>query len=180
VDQLSEILIHAQQGNDTEVCNLISKFKPLIKKYARQLSYDCAETDLIIATLEFIQCINPDRIKSCNEAVLVSYIATMLYNKKIDLYRNIILKKLEETNEEYELVDYSYCNIEEKIDWINCINQLSDKQRSILIRRYVMGYSDAEIARQFKKSRQSICKMKNKALKNLKLLKISEVNWNGK
>lgn len=82
MDQLSEILIHAQRGSETEVCYLIDKFKPLIKKYARQLSYDCAETDLIIAVLEFIQSINPDRIRSCNDAVLVSYIARMLHNKK--------------------------------------------------------------------------------------------------
>ncbi|HVI42240.1 MAG TPA: sigma-70 family RNA polymerase sigma factor, partial [Anaerovoracaceae bacterium] len=117
-----------------------------------------------------IQSINPDRIRSCNDAVLVSYIARMLHNKKIDLYRNIILKELEETNEEYEFADYSNNDIDERMDWMNYINQLSDKQRSIIIRRYVMEYSDAEIARQFKISRQAICKMKNKALKNLKLI----------
>lgn len=170
MDQLSEILICAQQGSETEVCKLIDKFKPLIKKYARQLSYDCAETDLIISLLEFIKSINPDRIRGCNDAVLVSYIARMLNNKKIDLYRSNILNRLEETNEEYELIDCNNNNLEQQIDCVNYINQLSDKQRGILIRRYVMGYSDAEIAAQYGISRQAICKMKNKALTTLKML----------
>lgn len=168
--QLSEILIHAQQGSEIEICNLVDKFKPLIRKYARQLSYDCAETDLVIAILEFIQGVNPDRVRGCEDAVLVSYIAKMLRNKKIDLYRSNTLKKLEETNEEYELADYSNSDIDERIVSMNYINQLSDKQRSILIRRYIMGYSDAEIAGQLKISRQAVCKMKNKALKTLKLI----------
>jgi DNA-directed RNA polymerase specialized sigma subunit len=33
-----------------------------------------------------------------------------------------------------------------------------------------MGYSDAEIAQQLKISRQAVCKTKNKALNNLKLI----------
>lgn len=86
------------------------------------------------------------------------------------MHSNIILKELEETNEEYELVDYSNNNIDERIDWMNYVNQLSDKQRSIIIRRYVMGFSDAEIASQFNISRQAICKMKRKALKTLEFL----------
>ena len=61
---------------------LIAMFKPLISKYARQLPCDCAETDLIIAMLEFIRDLDAERIKSCNDAVLVSYITPMLRNKK--------------------------------------------------------------------------------------------------
>ena len=170
MNQLSEIIILAHMGSETDVCYIIDKFKPLINKYVRQLSYDCAETDLTISILEFIQGINPDRIKNCDDAVLISYIARMLHNKKIDLYRNHILNKLKETNEEYELVDYSGSDIDEQIVCMNYINQLSDKQRSIILRKYIMGYSDAEIASQFNISRQAVCKMKNNALKTLKNL----------
>ena len=170
MNQLSEILIHAHQGSETDVCNLIDKFKPLIRKYARQLSYDCAETDLIITILEFIRDVEPERIKDCNDAILVSYIARMLRNKKIDIYRNFVLRKLEIISADYDLADFKNNDIDEQLDWINYLSQLSDKQRSILIRRYLLGYSDAEIARQLKISRQAVCKMKNKALNSLQLM----------
>lgn len=170
MDKLSEILINAHQGSETDICSIINKFKPLIRKYARQLSYDCAETDLIIATLEFIRDVEPERIRECNDAVLVSYIARTLRNKKIDIYRNTILKGLEVINADYDLMDSHNNNIDEQLDWMNYMSQLSDKQCSILIRRYIMGYSDAEIAGQLNVSRQAVCKMKNKALNNLKLM----------
>ena len=97
--KLWKTLIDAHFGNEAETYNIIVKFRPLIGKYARQLSYDCAETDLIIAILEFIRDLEPCRVKGCEDAVLVVYIARMLHNKKIDIYRNQIKKKkLEETN----------------------------------------------------------------------------------
>jgi RNA polymerase sigma factor (sigma-70 family) len=145
-------------------------FKPLISKYARQLPCDCAETDLIIAMLEFIRDLDAERIKSCNDAVLVSYITPMLRNKKIDIYRNVASKNLVVVNVDYDLCEFRNYDIDERIDCMNCLNQLSDKQRNILIRRFIMGYSDAEIAQQLKISRQAVCKTKNKALNNLKLI----------
>ena len=167
---LSKILLDAHRGSESEVNNLIDMFKPLISKYARQLAYDCAETDLIIAMLEFVQDLDTERIKDCNDAVLVSYIATMLRNKKIDIYRNFVLKELVVINVDYDLCGFNNNDIDERIDCVNYISQLSDKQRNILIRRFVMGYSDAEIALQLKISRQAVCKVKNKALNNLKLM----------
>jgi DNA-directed RNA polymerase specialized sigma24 family protein len=102
-------------------------FKPLISKYARQLPCDCAETDLIIAMLEFIRDL---------DAVLVSYITPMLRNKKIDIYRNVASKNLVVVNVDYDLCEFRNYDIDERIDCMNCLNQLSDKQRNILIRRF--------------------------------------------
>ena len=136
MNDLSKILLDAHQGSESDINDLIAMFKPLISKYACQLPCDCAETDLIIAMLEFIRDLDAERIKSCNDAVLVSYITPMLRNKKIDIYRNVALKNLVVVNVDYDLCEFRNYDIDERIDCMNCLNQLSDKQRNILIRRF--------------------------------------------
>ena len=51
---LLEELKRAQSGDDQAMLNLISKFLPLIKKYARKLGYEDAANDLIVDFIEFV------------------------------------------------------------------------------------------------------------------------------
>ena len=75
-----------------------------------------------------------------------------------------------QTNADYDLEDNHYNDISEQIDLVNYINQLGERERNVLIRRYLMGYTDAEIGDQLQISRQAVCKMKNKALRKLELM----------
>ena len=52
---LIDSIIHAQQGCDSDMMFLVSKFSGILKKYARKLNYEDAEQDL---TADFIELIH--------------------------------------------------------------------------------------------------------------------------
>ncbi|WP_425446390.1 helix-turn-helix domain-containing protein [Dethiothermospora halolimnae] len=64
----------AKNGDQDALLFLINKFKPLIKKYSRQLTYEETETDLVICFIEKIKKFNLNKIKNKNDAMIISYI----------------------------------------------------------------------------------------------------------
>jgi len=170
-ETLKEILSKISQNrNDKEaIYKLIVKFNPLIKKLAYQLNDDCAQTDLIIFLIEFTHKFDYEQIKDYSEGALVNYIAQALRRKKIDLFRKN-QQKFEEIHSETikELPDET--NFTVKITLSQCMSQLSPHQQDILMRKYVEGYSDIEIAAALGISRQAVNRTKTRALAKLRQL----------
>ncbi|MHC1723439.1 MAG: RNA polymerase sigma factor [Aminipila sp.] len=165
---LLEVLKLANGGNQEAICYFIKKFQLLIRKYARQLNYDCAETDLIIYLLEFIKKMDIEKICKLSEGEIVNYIIRLLRNKKIDIYRKNCLA-IEEIHTEEERYIENELEIEDQMDLNQLINTLPDKHRTVIVSKYIYGYSDAEIGTSLGISRQAVNKLKNKALKNLRI-----------
>ncbi len=166
-ESLLDLLILAQKDNEEAICYLVKKFQLLIKKFARQLNYDCAETDLIIYLLEFTKKLDTKKIQNYSEGELVNYIVRLLRNKKIDIYRKNNLA-LEEVHTGKEISTEAVPGFEEQICLKELLDMLSDKHKKVIIAKYIYGYSDAEIGTSLGISRQAVNKLKNKALEQLR------------
>ncbi|MDD4591422.1 MAG: helix-turn-helix domain-containing protein [Parabacteroides sp.] len=128
---MRNLLYNAQNGDSDATIILVEKFKPLIKKYATQLNYYCAETDLVIALLELISSIDINKFKDGCDGEIVNYIYITLRNKKIDLYRKSKLHAIEEIHIEPETFTHMQTNgslnITSPMDWTSILNGLSEK-----------------------------------------------------
>ncbi len=168
-DTLYATLCAANDYDEQAICTIVDKFKPLLKKYAYHLNYDCAETDLIIFLLELIRKVEWRSLSNLSESALVNYIVHALRNKKNDLFR-----KSKRSLQEVRLMEEYLC--QEDSDIINAISiqqllkQLTDKQRKVIIYKFLLGLSDSEIGIKMKISRQAVNQIKNRSLITLKEL----------
>lgn len=169
---MRSLLYNAQNGDQDAAFLLVEKFEPLIKKYAKQLSYYCAETDLVIALLELIASIDLNKFEDGHDGEVVNYIYITLRNKKIDFHRKSKLHAIEEIHIEPEIFTYiqtaDSLNINSPWDWTSLLNDLSEKQRFVIIQKYIIGFSDVEIAERMNISRQAVNRLINRALENLR------------
>lgn len=168
---LYEQVIKSKSNDNEALMEIISRFRPLIRKFSRQLKYDYAETDLIIYLIEIVRNIDLDKLNPKNDQIIVSLIYKSLNNRKIDLFRKYVLNN----KEEYELdpnltQDKVYEENETKIIFRNALNSLSYIQRYIIVEKYFKGYSEAKIADRLNISRQAVNRAKNRALIRLRKL----------
>ncbi|MBN7771975.1 RNA polymerase sigma factor [Clostridium aminobutyricum] len=164
---LLEILQLAKNNNEEAIYYLLKKFDLLIKKYARQLNYDCAETDLIICLLEFTKKVQLKKLETYSEGQLVNYIVNILRNKKIDIYRKRCLDiELVHMEEITEMKNNN--QIDDHMNLQSLLNSLTDKQRDVIIAKYFQGYSDFEIGENLNISRQAVNKLKKRSLDKLR------------
>lgn len=168
-DTLYAALCAAHDHDEQSICTIVDKFKPLLKKYAYHLNYDCAETDLIIFLLELISKVEWRSLFNLSESALVNYIVHALRNKKNDLFR-----KSKRSLQEVHLMEEHLC--QKDSDIINVIfikellKQLTDKQQEVIIYKFLFGLSDLEIGIKMKISRQAVNQIKNRSLITLKEL----------
>ena len=72
---LAIFVTNAQTGNHDAMLQLITRFQPLLKKYARILNYEDSYNDLVLLFIETIHVIRPClKNKSCTNGYdLVNY-----------------------------------------------------------------------------------------------------------
>lgn len=160
---LYEILKRAQNGSEEQVIELYYKFLSLIKRYGKKLNYEEAETDLIIFLLEYINKANFDKFRNRSDGEIVNYIKLLFKNKYIDILRKLMNKKIETKIIDTEIIynDY-YKNLEEEYIF-SLMKNLNDTQKKTIIGRYIYDYSDDELSKIFKISRQAVYKQRKKA-----------------
>lgn len=164
-----EIVKNANNGDEKSIMEVLERFDKTIKKFSRELEYEMAETDLIIALIEGIQKLEFDNFKVENDGIIVNYIYCILKNKKIDLLRKYIKQK----NREIQ-VDFNILEIPDEFIYENNLmieelfKMLTENQKDIIVSKFFLGYSDQEIAKEFNISRQAVNKTKNKALEKMK------------
>lgn len=176
---LFDLVKKAQLDNKDSMLAIIEKFDPLIKKYSRKLEYDGANSDLIIAlieTIKFIPIFKNDELK--REEYIVGYINTSIKRKYIKLSK----KNIEILNKEIELEpdillkitteETSQNLIDNRIFLNILLDKLSEYQHKIINKIFICNISEADLARQLNISRQSVNRLKNRALDNLRKLAI--------
>lgn len=167
--KLYEILKKAQNGSEEHVIELYNKFLPLIKGYGRKLNYEEAESDLIIFLLEYINKANFDKFRNRSDGEIVNYIKLLFKNKSIDILRKLMNKKIETKIIDTEIIyNDDYKNLEEEYIF-SLMKNLNDTQKKIIIGRYIYGYSDDELSKIFKISRQAVYKQRKKAIELIKI-----------
>ncbi len=176
INNLYEVFKNAQNKSEEHVIELYNKFLPLIKGYGRKLNYEEAESDLTIFLLEYIKKVDLNKFKNRSDGEIVSYIKLIFKNKYIDLLRQLMNKKIETTILKTEFMcNDCYKNLEEEY-FSSLIKNLNDTQRKIIVGRYFHGYSDDNLSKILKISRQAVYKHRKKAFELIKL----EINRNTK
>jgi len=164
---LKELLILANSSRDhASLQCIIEKFQPIIRKYSRQLNYDGAESDLVIFLLELIFESKLCCMKFYSEGELVNFIVRSLHNKKVDIYRKHSLRFEEVHIASVPEAKYQF-DFEDMVCLYDVLLTLSERQRTVIVKKYFYGYSDAEIAQRFQISRQAVNKIKLKAIRAL-------------
>ncbi|MGH4120269.1 sigma-70 family RNA polymerase sigma factor [Clostridium sp.] len=169
-NKLMDLILKYKQGDKDNILEIINDFMPLLKKYSRKLSYDGADSDLIIALIKIVEAYPIYKNnKASKECVIVSYIATSIRHEYIRLSK----KNYKITINEMELNDNIYLiqnnNNNGSMLFVNeLLDKLPIKQKRLLRYLFVNEFTEAELALKFAVSRQYINKVKRKALSSLK------------
>lgn len=163
--------IQAKDNNyKDDILKLISQFDPLISKYARFLNYEDNKQDLILAFIKMLYKIPTYDENIAQDKYIIGYINRTIINAYITLSQKrnrLLYHELPST----DLNDsgYSYeTGIEDKLCLEKLLDFLTYREKEILVLKYIKGYSDIEISKLHKVSRQSVNKTKNRAINKIK------------
>lgn len=176
------LLVKAQLGNQEAMLELINRFQPLLKKYAKKMEYDDAYEDCVLFFIELIKKMNLKKINMQSDQGIASYIKVSVahfYHKKI---QNIFAQRQEImfselTQEQRYYIEVKLAKQDEKDVFVELgIDRLlNSKEKTIVYLVYVKGYTTAEIARTCHKSRQSVNQLKRRSLNKLRKIKDIEI-----
>ncbi len=176
---ICSLMEKAQQEDKEAMQELIDRFQPLLRKYARKLGYDDAYEDCLLFFIELIKNMDLKRLKDRKDQAAVSYIRVSVVN----FYRKRICKIIEEEREIAfsELTEEQRYYIEArtaKQDEVNIFTELgidkflSEEEQMVIYLVYAQGYTAAEIARKEHKSRQTVNQLKKRTLNKLKKMEM--------
>lgn len=171
---LRDLICSAQAGDKKAMMELIDKFSPLFKKYARKLDYEDAYEDIILFYMEMIRSMDMDRIASLEDGAVISYINVSIinyYNKKVRKMiqhgKEVALSDLTEEQRHYVEAKAAKTNKTDFLEELGIRNLLSEKEYQIIYLIYEEGYTAAEIAKISQKSRQAVNQLKRRALNKI-------------
>lgn len=172
---ICSLLEKAQQGDQAAMLELINRFQPLLKKYARKLGYDDAYEDCLLFFIELVKFMDLKKLNDRNDQAAVAYIKVSVkhfYDKRI---RKVIEKNQEIafsdlSKEQKYYVEAKTAKPDEKDIFIEfgIDKRLSPKEKLVIYLVYVKGYTTSELARELLKSKQTVNQLKKRALGKLK------------
>lgn len=174
----TEMIVKIQkitEGDWDAVVELIERFQPLLRKYAYLLNYKDAYEDMQVDFIEFLLKLNPAIFHPPSDGIITEYIRVAVMNMYRARVKNVISHKSEIPISQMEeqqqaLVSMQYSTIDnESVLLAYGLHMFLGKDEYEIIRLYyVMQYTDAEIARMRKKTRQAVQQKRKKALKKIK------------
>lgn len=156
-----------RKGDMSAFTVIYGHYKNLIQIYSKKLCDEDANQELTLFLLELLYNLDTDRFEIDGSNGLSKYIAVCLRNKYISLSkRNGIYTSY--LNELFEngIVSDSYYEI--PLEFKEAVSFLTQKQRLIIIYKYVYNFSDFEISKILKISRQAVNRIKIRALNELR------------
>ncbi len=169
-------LIQRARKKDADSCyEIIVKFEGLIKKYARKLAYEDAQSDLICFLVELLYSFPLERLKNKDDGYIVSYLARCIKNQYILLLKREIEKKREiyftEMSEAQEFRVKTQMAVEdcyEGLIFIEIKAILNKKEWFIIEQIFIKGRTAAEIGNLMGVTRQAVNQIKIRSLKKIK------------
>ena len=161
-----------QCGSQDATLELIKKFEPALRKYARKLGIEDVYYDLQLDFLETINAIKCDELKQRGDGALVNYISRSIRHAYAKRIRELITQKaasdsIDETpdaafyrNSAYHQPEFSYIEIPKAL--------LTSLEKETLFLIHAMGYFAAEVARSRGVTRQNVNQVKLRAEKKLR------------
>lgn len=163
---------------------IIMKFDNLIKKYARKLSYEDAENDLICYFVELIYTFPLHKFNEKDEGRIVSYISNCITNYYYFLLKKLIKHKNEvymsDLSEEQQYILEARLSVDDNYEtlfWEDIQKKLNEKEWNILKCIYLQGLSANEIADECGITRQAVNQAKIRLLAKLKQIYFINSNF---
>lgn len=150
--------------------DFIEKFRPLINKFADQLNYECAESDLVISLILLVHRIELTNFSGECDGQIVNYITVSMRNSRNNLYHRNVMQVMEEDMEEGQLEAFAAPDTADENEWMLLLTKLPKLQREITIGKFLYGFSDVELAKRMRLSRQYVHRMENRALDSLRTM----------
>ena len=165
---VAELRLLASAGSEPALLELLTRFNPLLNKYARKFEYEDTFSELQLLLISLIKSF-PPQANDWNDAQTVSYIAKSVYTNYIKLSKRNSFQESNLIEYNPDILEECYTPlIEENVILKEMLHSLTDVQQDIIIRHYVYGYSIQEIAELRGISRQAVNKIKNQSLQFLK------------
>ncbi len=141
---------------------IYDEFKRYINFYSKKLKTDDSVQELTVFLIELLYEIDLSRFKEDTSDGLNRYIAVSIRNKYIALSK----ENCKYTSMRAELYEREvfYCDTTvDKVSIEEALEKLTERQRLIIIYKYILHYSDAEISLMLGITRQSVNRIKNRA-----------------
>ena len=173
---LLDLIISAQEKNETAMLDLIKRFDPLIKKYSRKVNYDeDFVSSLILHLIETILVFPIHKMKIETDYAIINYISKSLYfyyigfSKKRQIIINHENYFEQQYLEEWLGEDYGAVDSLDEILLFNMLQKLlSKREYQCVLLITIEGMSSTEAAKKLGISRQSANENKLRGLKKLK------------
>lgn len=172
MDDLRNLVNRAHDRDDEAILNIIEIFKPYYKKLLQKSGYCAEESDFIVHIIHIINQLNSKKLQNFeSNGQIFNYLKNGITNKYIQLLKQYFTVRTNEIlfgedvfiqlpNQEDKLYEDIY--LEE------ILNHLTRLQKKIIIEKIMYGKADIEIADELHISRQSVNRIKNRALNKLK------------
>lgn len=176
---ICNLLAKAQQGDKGAMLELIDRFQPLLRKYARKLKYDDAYEDCLLFFIELIKNMNIQKLRKKKDPAAVSYIKVSVMNfykkrisRVIDEVHEITFSELTEEQKYYIEAKMAKPDDENIFMELGVDRLLSKEEQMVIYLVYAKGYTVAEIAKKEHKTRQTVNQLKLRTLNKLKNMDI--------
>lgn len=160
-------LIKKFRENDMSVFPVIfDEFEGLIYHYSLKCDAEDTFQELTVFLLELLYKVDIARFEGIEGDGLKRYIAVSLRNKYVAFSKaDNVLKKNNEYLDDFVSVEPDFLD-----DFIlrDGLDKLTEKQREIIIFKYLHNYTNNDIARIMKISRQAVNQIKNRAVETLR------------
>ena len=162
----------SQRGNQQATLDLVKKFSPALKKYARKLETEDAYYDLQADFLEIILHLDCDRLRITSDGAMVQYLSQSIYHAYIKRLRHLIDNKLPTVSVEdltdrtlyqssiFDKAHYDFSEIPPAL--------LTPQEANAFYQVCILGCSAAEVAQKRGVTRQSVNQAKRKAILKLR------------
>lgn len=180
---LYDLLIKSSKGDNDALLKVIEKFQPLLRKYAHNLNYEDAYSDLMCNLIETCKSFDMNNIRTPTQATLVVYIKTCVINSYKALLRNKLKEKSnliyfispskdsECSNDNY--IDFwdKLASVEDehlKLEHDFLLSILTKYEAEVVMLFYFHKHSVKDIAQYYHVKPPAICQAKSSALRKLK------------
>ncbi len=158
-----------EEGYKSAVLELVTQFQPLIKKYSFLLNYEDSQSELTLTFIEIIYKIPIYNPRFKQDKYIVSYINSSIKNDYIYLSMNKNKLYYYELPINLDIIETLYQpNLEDKLVVKDLLSLLTRKEKEVINLKYFEEYSDTEISKKLRISRQAVNKTKNRAIQKMR------------
>jgi RNA polymerase sigma factor (sigma-70 family) len=169
------------KSDSSALSGLISRFAPLIKKYAYLLNAEDSHADLQLYFIELILRLDPAKLRSTADSYVLSYLRCSIQNRYIFMSKQnrknqfvVTISSIAKSNDEYNDLLDGLCPLTQEshpFDNLDLLYRgLTLREARVIIMLYYYGMTTKELAAHFGVSPPAISQTKSKALRKLKTI----------